>query len=72
MIENEEDTWRKLLGVWKKSEITGLIFQIKNESIEVIKGGRLITTFPFPLFMALAPAEILEIIYKEIKNDRRN
>ena len=66
MIENDEDTWRKMLGVGHESKIPGLIFRIKNESIEVVRGRRVIKTFAIPLFMALAPAEILEIIYKEL------
>ena len=67
MIENDEDTWRKMLGVWHESKITGLVFRIKNEDIEVVWGRRVIKTFAIPLFMALAPTEILEIIYEEMK-----
>ena len=67
MIENDEDTWRKMLGVWHESKITGLVFRIKNEDIEVVWGRRVIKTFAIPLFMALAPNEILEIIYEELK-----
>ena len=67
MIESDEDTWRKMLGIWEDSKIPGLVFRIKNESIEVVQGQRVMKTFPIPLFMALAPAEILEIIYKELR-----
>jgi len=67
VIENDEDTWRKMLGVWHESKIPGLVFRVVNESIEVVWGRRVIKTFAIPLFMALAPAEILEIIYEEMK-----
>jgi len=67
VIENDEDTWRKMLGVWHESKIPGLVFRVVNESIEVVRGRRVIKTFAIPLFMALAPIEILEIIYKELK-----
>jgi|TARA_R110000824_G_scaffold67371_1_gene174415 hypothetical protein len=70
MIDNDEDLWRKLLGVWQLSGTPGLIFQIKNEDVEVlIKGfgsNRLVKAIPYPLFLALEPVEILEIIEKEL------
>ena len=48
------------------NEVAGRTCRIQNESSEVVQGQRVMKTFPIPLFMALAPAEILEIIYKEL------
>ena len=70
MIENDEELWRKLLGIWQLSGTSGLVFQIKNEEIQVlIKGfgdNRFVKGIPLPLFLALEPVEILEIIEKEL------
>ena len=64
----DEKLWRKIIGIWQESLITGLRLKLVHEDVQVLWQRGVITTFPLQLFMALSVKEIIEIINREMKN----